>query len=311
VFQAPASNADKKAAKDARKREKEAVKEKARKKAEAAAAEAEANKGETPEEKKTRLAREAKVKQMLFNLDQEAGNTFFTATYKRLAVRAPHFCRAPVRLPTTLLAPQILDVIVMFTYMVYLIFVYPAREPTFAKNSTTEMLAPVRDRPCVARQPEYFPSACCFSQARPWFPFAAVTFALLAVIGNLVNLLSLLTVRAVIGFKGVKSPALLPIAKGTTYTLYIGVWISFQSTISGITRAGDVIERLNNDIGTISPIQTIFSIISLVTTFLLTPIQLAQIVQSYGILYKGLLPIVSINQALFARHRYPCTHTTT
>ena len=142
-------------------------------------------------------------------------------------------------------------------------------------------------------------------------PFAAVTFALLAVIGNLVNLLSLLTVRAVIGFKGVKSPALLPIAKGTTYTLYIGVWISFQSTISGITRAGDVIERLNNDIGTISPIQTIFSIISLVTTFLLTPIQLAQIVQSYGILYKGLLPIVSINQALFARHRYPYTHTTT
>jgi len=53
---------------------------------------------------------------------------------------------------------------------------------------------------------------------------------------------------------------------------------------------------LNNDIGTISPIQTIFSIISLVTTFLLTPIQLAQIVQSYGILYKGLLPIVSKNQ---------------
>ena len=123
-----------------------------------------------------------------------------------------------------------------------------------------------------------------------------MTFALLAVIGNLVNLLSLLTVRAVIGFKGVKSPALLPIAKGSTYTLYIGVWISFQSTISGITRASDVIERLNNDIGTISPIQTIFSIISLVTTFLLTPIQLAQIVQSYGILYKGLLPIVSKNQ---------------
>ena len=132
-----------------------------------------------------------------------------------------------------------------------------------------------------------------------------MTFALLAVMGNLVNLLSLLTVRAVIGFKGVKSPALLPIAKGTTYTLYIGVWISFQSTISGITRASDVIERLNNDIGTISPIQTIFSIISLVTTFLLTPIQLAQIVQSYGILYKGLLPIVSINQAPFARHQYP------
>ena len=138
-----------------------------------------------------------------------------------------------------------------------------------------------------------------------------MTFALLAVIGNLVNLLSLLTVRAVIGFKGVKSPALLPIAKGTTYTLYIGVWISFQSTISGITRQGDVIDRLNSDIGTISPIQTIFSIISLVTTFLLTPIQLAQIVQSYGILYKGLLPIVSVNQARrLPVHRYPCTHTT-
>ena len=148
-------------------------------------------------------------------------------------------------------------------------------------------------------------------QARPWFPFAAVTFALLAVIGNLLNLVSLLTVRAVIGFKGVKSPALLPIAKGTTYTLYIGVWISFQSTISGITRAGDVIDRLSSDIGTISPIQTIFSVISLVTTFLLTPIQLAQIVQSYGILYKGLLPIVSINQARRSPvHRYPCTHTT-
>lgn len=138
-----------------------------------------------------------------------------------------------------------------------------------------------------------------------------MTFALLAVIGNLLNLVSLLTVRAVIGFKGVKSPALLPIAKGTTYTLYIGVWISFQSTISGITRAGDVIDRLSSDIGTISPIQTIFSVISLVTTFLLTPIQLAQIVQSYGILYKGLLPIVSINQARRSPvHRYPCTHTT-
>ena len=133
-----------------------------------------------------------------------------------------------------------------------------------------------------------------------------MTFALLAVIGNLLNLVSLLTVRAVIGFKGVKSPALLPIAKGTTYTLYIGVWISFQSTISGITRAGDVIDRLSSDIGTISPIQTIFSVISLVTTFLLTPIQLAQIVQSYGILYKGLLPIVSINQARRSPvHRYP------
>lgn len=160
MFQAPASNADKKAAKEARKREKEAVKEKARKKAEAEAAEVEANKGETPAEKKTRLAREAKVKQMLFNLDQEEGNKFFTTTYKRLAVRVPHFFRATLRLPTTLLAPQILDVIVMFTYMVYLIFVYPAREPTFAKNSTTEMLAPVRDRPCVARQPAHFPSAC-------------------------------------------------------------------------------------------------------------------------------------------------------
>ena len=128
-------------------------------------------------------------------------------------------------------------------------------------------------------------------------------------IGNLLNLVSLLTVRAVIGFKGVKSPALLPIAKGTTYTLYIGVWISFQSTISGITRAADVIERLNNDIGTISPIQTVFSIISLVTTFLLTPIQLAQIVQSYGILYKGLLPIVSINQVLCACHHHRCSPT--
>ena len=167
MFQAPASNADKKAAKDARKRAKEAVKEKARKKAEAAAAEAEASKGETPAEKKTRIAREDKVKQMLFNLSQEEGNAFFTTTYKRLAVRVPHSCRAPVRLPTTLLAPQILDVIVMFTYMVYLIFVYPAREPTFAKNSTTEMLAPVRDRPCIARQPARSPlyrkTACTHS----------------------------------------------------------------------------------------------------------------------------------------------------
>lgn len=200
----------------------------------------------------------------------------------------------------------------MFTYLVYLIFVYPSRDPVFAENSTTEMLAPVRDRPWLA-QPARFPSACAvWWQARPWFPFAAVTFALLAVIGNLLNLVSLLTVRAVIGFKGVKSPALLPIAKGTTYTLYIGVWISFQSTISGITRAGDVIDRLSSDIGTISPIQTIFSVISLVTTFLLTPIQLAQIVQSYGILYKGLLPIVSINQVRppLTVHRYPCTHTT-
>lgn len=157
------------------------------------------------------------------------------------------------------------------------------------------------------------PSSLRWWQARPWFPFTAVTFALLAVIGNLLNLLSLLTVRLVIGFKGVKSPALLPIAKGTTYTLYIGVWISFQSTISGITRAGDVIQRLSDDIGTVSFIQTIMSVISLVTTFLLTPIQLAQIVQSYGILYKGLLPIVSINQVLCARHRcrFASIHTIT
>ena len=39
----------------------------------------------------------------------------------------------------------------MFTYLVYLIFVYPSREPTFAENSTTEMLAPVRDRPMLAQ----------------------------------------------------------------------------------------------------------------------------------------------------------------
>ena len=70
AFLAPPSNAEKKAAKEARRREKEAAKEAARKKAEAAAAEAEANKGETPAEKKTRLAREDKVKQMLFDLDQ-------------------------------------------------------------------------------------------------------------------------------------------------------------------------------------------------------------------------------------------------
>ena len=62
--------------------------------AEAAAAEAEANKGETPAEKKTRLAREDKVKQMLFDLDQDEGSKFFMVTYRRLAVRIPHFCRA-------------------------------------------------------------------------------------------------------------------------------------------------------------------------------------------------------------------------
>ena len=50
----------------------------------------------------------------------------------------------------------------MFTYLVYLIFVYPSREPTFAKNSTTEMLAPVRDRPMLA-QPARSPSACCMA----------------------------------------------------------------------------------------------------------------------------------------------------
>ena len=94
AFLAPPSNAEKKAAKEARRREKEAAKEAARKKAEAAAAEAEANKGETPAEKKTRLAREDKVKQMLFNLDQDEGSKFFMVTYRRLAVRIPHFCRA-------------------------------------------------------------------------------------------------------------------------------------------------------------------------------------------------------------------------
>lgn len=128
------------------------MKEKARKAAADKLAAAEAAKGETPAEKKTRINREEKVKQMLFNLDQDAGNKFFMSTYRRLAVRPPsHSCRAAVRLLTTLLARQILDVIVMITYLIYLIFVYPARDPTFAKNSTTDMLAPVRDRPCAAR----------------------------------------------------------------------------------------------------------------------------------------------------------------
>eukprot|EP00908_Phaeocystis_cordata_P006603 Transcript_17222.p1 GENE.Transcript_17222~~Transcript_17222.p1 ORF type:complete len:1277 (+),score=285.49 Transcript_17222:72-3833(+) len=264
TFKMPQSNAEKKAAEAARKRAKEAAREKAKKEAAAAAALAEANRQETPAEKQKRIAREENVKQKMFNIDQENGSAAFMGIYRRLAIS---------------------DVMVIFTYVVYLVFVYPAREPVIDEETcqydedgvllrdTCKLLAPFR----------------------PWFPFGAVTFALLAIFGNMTNLLSILTVRITIALKGIKSPALLPVAKASTYTLYLGVWISFQSTISGVTRMPATIGRLQADIG-LDPITTIFSIVSLINTILLTPQQLSQIAQSYAILYKGLLPIVSVNQ---------------
>ena len=206
------------------------------------------------------------------------------------------------------LARQISDIMVIFTYVVYLVFVYPAREPVIDEETcqydedgvllrdTCKLLAPVRlPRRGLERAPDLLSDLPPWGQFRPWFPFGAVTFALLAVFGNMTNLLSILTIRITIALKGVKSPALLPVAKASTYTLYLGVWISFQSTISGITRMPATIGRLQADIG-LDPITTIFSIVSLINTILLTPQQLSQITQSYGILYKGLLPIVSVNQ---------------
>ena len=175
TFKMPKSSADQKAEKEKRKREKEAVKEKARRAAAEAAAADEANKGESPAEKKTRIAREEKVKQMLFNLDQQEGNRFFMASYRRLAVRAPHFCRYCVRVPTTHLAPQILDVIVMFIYLVYLVFVYPAREPTFAKNGTAELIAPVRS-PVCCMEPAHFHRCVPFLAGASMVPFHGCDF---------------------------------------------------------------------------------------------------------------------------------------
>ena len=354
VYKAPMSNAEKEAKERAKQLKKNAAKEKAKKEAAEAAAAAEENKQETPAEKKKRIQREEAVKQMMFDLDQQSGSATFLRIWRRLAVRASREY-GPVCAPTTHLAHQISDVLVMFTYIVYLIFVYPGRLPIYGGLGCTDdaaaarrlgeadtgaadagaastgtagtgtavagaagagaadagaagtslaeelatgecsLLAPVRlplpriERGICLRKP------VASWQARPWFPFTAVVFGLLAVLGNMTNLMSLLLIRLNLAMKGVKSPALIPIAKMSTYTLYIGVWISFQSTISGITRMVATIDRVQADIG-VDVVTSIFSIISLVTTFLLTPLQLSQIIQSYVILYRGLLPIVSINQ---------------
>ena len=138
-------------------------------------------------------------------------------------------------------------------------------------------------------------------QARGWYKFTAVTFALLAVIGSTLNLGAIVAVRMVLAVKGVKSPALLTVAKATTYMVYLGVWISFQSTISGINTIDNVMARLNDDIGT-TQTRTIMSMIAAALTVLLTPMQLTQIFLSYSLMYRGLMPMISVAQVRVALH---------
>lgn len=246
----PPSNLELQHRKEAKARAREAKREKARKEAEDAAKLLEATRDETPEERKKRLEREANVKQSIFNLDQQNASRLFLRVYPRLAL---------------------LDVLVAFTYSIYLIYVFPKRNEQ--TNEKGEVVV----------------------EARSWFPFTNVTFATLAVLGSILNFVSILAVRIVLGLKGVKSTSLPPLIKATTYTLHLGVLVAFQSFILGVSNTSKYLQRLNDIMG-ISTTTSAFAGIGTLMTILLTPMQVLQITMSYSILYKGFLPMVSMNQ---------------
>jgi len=249
-FNLPVSNLELQRRKEARARAREAKREKARQEAEDAARLLEATRDETPGERKKRLEREANVKQMMFNMDQQNASRLFLRVYPRLAL---------------------LDVLVAFTYSLYLIYVFP--EGDQITNDEGEVTVP----------------------SRSWFPYTNVTFATLAVLGSTLNFVSILAVRIVLGLKGVKSTSLPPVIKATTYTLYLGVWITFQSSISGVRNTAKYLQRLN-DIMPISTTTSALAGVGTLMTILLTPMQFFQITMSYSMMYKGFLPMISMDQ---------------